>query len=465
MKRTICGIALGTAALSTALLLSSCGRTTINASDYVTINIDGFEEHGTAYAKVDVEKMMLENPSAFETKDGGSSLLGALSLEVYLEESLKGELDKKDNLKNGDTVTFKWDDIDTKALEKNYPVKFKLKDKKIKIEDLEEAKDLNVFDYVDVKFSGFDGKGTALIEYKDGMPVSNIRVILDNETATLSNGDKVTLKFSDDDNIVKENCLQDGYNITTFTKEITVSGLEHLKDVDLFDYLEVTFSGTSPNGTATIKQKDNSPVQYIEYTASKTDGLSNGDTVKLTLSGNYEESGVKPAVTEKEYTVEKLPYYIKELSQIPEDTMEKMKANDKDIFEAYVASNWDIPESFKKMTFLGNYFIKPKDGIDFSWSDDHWENKVYFVYKINWENDKGKGVYYWLSGYYDMIILEDGTCSFDLSQTNISYPNNNYYEIDDHGYVYGYPDLDTAFSKIITTKIDKYTYENTVKED
>lgn len=71
------------------------------------------------------------------------------------------------------------------------------------------------------------------------------------------------------------------------------------------------------------------------------------------------------------------------------------------------------------------------------------------------------------------MLLEDGTCSVNLSNSNI--PNNTFkveykytdknwgWENNGNYYFYGYKDLDSMFSDCVTTKIESYIYENTVK--
>lgn len=453
-SRMIGSILCGAAA---AVMLTACGRVDINAADYVTFDFEGYDSFGTASARVDFDKMMSDNPEAFGLEDDNE--LDKAAVEMRLEETLKGELDKKDSLKNGDTVTFKWDDINTEKLEKNYKVKFIFDDKSGKVEGLSAAEDYDPFGSVTLKYSGFDGKGSAYIDnYGDGL----VSVKLDDSAnGTLKNGDKVKVKVNGSADELKESLLRSGKNLTATEKEYTVDGLEAYKDVDLFDYLSVTYTGTSPNGKAEIKQTDGSPVSYINYNADKTSGLANGDVIKLTIEGDYESSGIKVAATEKEYTVEGLPYYISALEELPADVSEKMQKNDRDIFEARVASNWGEKEKFKDMKLVGNYFIKPKEGVDVSWGTVN--NRVYFVYEISASNDKdGNFKYYWASSYYDIVILADGTCSFDLTQASYTSTVNNNYKPGDRYYYNGFGDLDSLFSKLITANIDKYEYENTV---
>ena len=474
-KSLLSGIVCGAVVLSSAVMLSGCGRAKINASDYVTIKFSGYDNFGTASASIDRYQMMTDNPEAFGLDKGNE--LDELKAAAQLEESIDGKLDKTSELKNGDTVTFSWKNSNIETLEKNYKVKFTFDEKTATVEGLEAAKDYDPFENLDVKFKGFDGSGTLQNAYYnvDG----GVAIELDTtKNGSLKNGDTVKAYIKGDSASIKKNLLTEGKNLTKTEGEFTVSGLEPIKEVDLFEYLTTNYEGTSPRASMTITQKEGAPVKRLNYEVSKSKGISNGDTIKITITDDYSKEGIKPTSTEKEYVVEGLPYYIDTISQLPEDVSKKMQNNNKDIFEAYVANDWKDPKTFKKMTMIGNYFIKPKEGINFEWGDVN--NRVYFIYKIS-ANDGGDPLdYYWVIAYSDIIILDDGTCSFDLNEPTLTTYSPQYsldlkrwktvgyryvfdYPIGEH-YVYGYKDIDSMFNDIITTKIDKYTYESTVKD-
>lgn len=245
---------------------------------------------------------------------------------------------------------------------------------------------------------------------------------------------------------------------------------------DPFENVKVTFEGIAPYGSVSISE-GKSDVSNLEYIADVWDGLSNGDKITVTVESPNDDDildycmgyGKIPSATEKEYTVEGLAGYVMSLDEIPQDVLDKMDAQAKDMFNAYVAQDWTDAESLKSVKLIGNYFVYPKD----SSMNVYTNNYLYFIYKITAKNadDDGKEFsYYYYSYYTDIMTLEDGTCSFDLSDVHVpegssffgttsgeAFSTGNYY-------YKGYKELDSLFNKQITSKIGEYSYESTVED-
>lgn len=284
----------------------------------------------------------------------------------------------------------------------------------------------------------------------------------------LSNGDKV--KFTWDDIDTKKFKEKYSIKLKFSDEEFVVSGLEEAEEFNPFDYIKVTYEGFAPYGKLNISKEGNMPVS-VSYEADKADHLGNGDKVLIKAVGydDFEEyclsRGYIPTATEQEFTVSGLASYAGSLGDIPTDAFDKMDAHAQDTLNAYVAKNWAKSETFKGMKLIGNYFLTPKDP---SISTDTY-NYIYYIYKVTATNvdTETDFDYYFYARYDSIILLEDGTCSFDLS--SIDYPQSGWFTSYDTfkvgGYVYaGYEDIDTLFNKLVTSKIDKYSYETTVDE-
>lgn len=133
-----------------------------------------------------------------------------------------------------------------------------------------------------------------------------------------------------------------------------------------------------------------------------------------------------------------------------------------DLLKAYIAKTED--EGYlSEIELLGNYMLTPKDPSIYVSK----KNYIYYIYKVSF-ND---GLYYYHYTYYtDVMLLEDGTCSFDLSSATV--PQGSVFFGVSSGEVYwatdkihfaGYGDLDSLFNKQVTSKIGEYNYESTVK--
>lgn len=370
---------------SFALLLAGCGRKDINVSDYISLECTGYDTVGTAAYTLDIEKMIEENPEAFDLEDGTKDRAYD-SVYNRLSEALTGELDKTDNLSNGDTVTFEWDDIDIEELEEIFPV---------------------------------------------------------------------TLIVSD--------------------KTLTVKGLEEAEMFDPFEYVTVTYDGIAPNGRANIAvDYDNIPVTELSFDSDTSSGLSNGDKITVTVSSYYDdintyclEYGMLPTNLEMEYTVDGLSKYASELSEIPQDVMDKLDEHALDSFNAYVAKKWADSESLEGIKLIGNYLLTPKDPSIYTSN----QNIIYFIYEVTAKNPESEDsfTYYYYTYYTDIMILDDGTCSFDLGTMTVPSGSMFFGSVSGEAfakgdYFYtGYEDLDSLFNKQVTAKIDSYNYESTVE--
>ncbi len=282
----------------------------------------------------------------------------------------------------------------------------------------------------------------------------------------LSNGDVVTLKWDCEDSKADKffNCKLDYSDVA-----YTVSGLKEVGKFNPFDHVTVSFSGTSPNGSAKIVANNDKPeMQYIKFTSNKSGGLKVGDKVTVTasISGStdsfIQQFGEVLGKTEETYTVDGLARYISDISEIPKDTYDKMDKQLQDYFNSYAAKNW-VSGASAQLSLVGNYFLTLKEGM--SGSPNNYE---YFVYKVTMNDGF---TYYWYGYFKDAMLLADGTCTVDLSGYTASTSSStwgitsgDYLATDDSHYVAGFADLDTLFNRQIVSKIDKYEYKSTIQQ-
>ncbi|EOI6050993.1 hypothetical protein ACMUWL_002592 [Enterococcus faecalis] len=177
------------------------------------------------------------------------------------------------------------------------------------------GKDLS--NYVDVKFSGINTKGTATFsldsekmlkdtlnyDVNKGMPtekqqeeISNMdnayTIKLDKED-NLKNGDKVKVTVTVDKEKTKK--------IKSGEKTVEVKGLEEPKKLtnsDVEKHLVVNFNGVSGRGQAKIDNTFDSPLDTVKFTIENDGKLKNGDKAKVLLSKESEnqliQSGYLP---------------------------------------------------------------------------------------------------------------------------------------------------------------------------
>ena len=108
-----------------------------------------------------------------------------------------------------------------------------------------------------------------------------------------------------------------------------------VEEVDPFEGLNVTFSGTSPNAYISWDYDGNLPfITKSSFTADKYNGLTNGDTVTISLNYSEDEAGQQwysCSSTEKTYTCE-----VGESQTAPEDDEE---------FEEISSEDYILPQS------------------------------------------------------------------------------------------------------------------------
>ncbi len=279
----------------------------------------------------------------------------------------------------------------------------------------------------------------------------------------LSNGDTVKFTWNSDGikNIEKE------YNIklNLDTVEVNVSDLQEIIDFNPFDHIKLQYSGIAPNANVMIDNSELADmdipknVSFIDFEVTPNSGLSIGDTIKVTIDEEryntclYE--GYRLTETEKEYTVEALDGYLIDLDQLPADAKEKMEKNGQDVLQAEIASYWDTPSDLESISLLGNYLLTPKEIVN--------GNILVFVYEIKTKDFS----YYSYVKYRDVMLLADGTCSFNLTATekpNGSVGFGTWGTVFEHNNLYyiGYADLDSLFNEAVTQMIDVYKYQSTV---
>ena len=356
---------------------------------------------------------------------------------------------------------------------------------------------VNLDKYVTITTEGYDSMGVASYEFdsdafekdysakikpsKNNKEISGIELLsgensaellLDfcvseklDKTSELSNGDVITLKWDCEDAMAEEN-----FNSKLVYSDITytVDNLEEVGKFNPFDYVEVSFSGIAPNGEVSITPNYDQPeMQYISFKADNESGLNVGDTVSVTASINgdvesfVEKFGSVLGKTEETYTVAGLSKYVKDISELSQDTYDKMDKQLQDDLTATFAS-WEN-EYLRGMDLIGTYTVSLKEGMT---ADTN--NYIYFVYKITAENDESNGEfnYYWFGCYKDVCVNEDGTDSVDLSDYTIAESDSNVkFKIDEQTkYVYyGNTDLDALYNYLVVSKIDQYEYTQTVK--
>lgn len=205
-------------------LLSVLIKPKLNLNDYISVEFDGYDTIGTAYAAFDYD-------SFYNTLGRNQEELG----DDFLADCIHWSLDKDTKLSNGDTVTLTWDCDDEKAL-KEYGYKLVYENKEVKANGLSEAEIFDPFEGVTVSFDGIAPQGNARMETRPSSHATEyLRYSFDRETG-LSNGDEVTLTVTSDyGDPVETTIRNNGMIPSPLSKTFKVEGLSSyvtsLKDI------------------------------------------------------------------------------------------------------------------------------------------------------------------------------------------------------------------------------------------
>jgi len=277
----------------------------------------------------------------------------------------------------------------------------------------------------------------------------------------LSNGDKITVTITWDNDIAKEN----GLKFSGESKEIEVTGLKKSTSIDLFADVHMEYSETSPNAVATVRNASNDAfIKNTRYSIDNSNALANGDTITVTASfDEYEalEKGYIPKEITKTYTVENVDEYIKSFDQITAETYEKMSSHATDIIESEMTDKYDAAQllhpsegifgyeldelSVESIVLKENIFFLLKEGFNASSSMPN--NSMFMVYEIHAKDERiPEGFVTYVPIYFKNFILSpDGIVDVIVTDAYLSTSNSQEY--------------DNLYRDIVTSNKAEYEFE------
>jgi hypothetical protein len=325
-----------------------------------------------------------------------------------------------------------------------------------------------------IKFKKKDERRKFIKEYSLKSSISDAKLLIStcvklelDEDSNLSNGDTVNVKFDCDEELAEEYF---GVEFSYSDVEYTVENLKKVDKFNPFDYIKVTFTGTSPNGSVSIetdKAKKREELQYFTFNPNKIEGIKIGDTIKVIAECDInddefiEKFGSIIEKTENEYKCDNIDRYVTKADEISEKAMNELIAEGNSILNEDAASGLSETEKLINVAYVGNYFLSAKAGIS-NWS----ENYLYLVYKIQVSNSKYAQLdYYDYVRYEDIKLLADGNFSLDLSNYQTARTRLEHFYPEEGGYFYyGYQDLSSFTNDCITSKADNYEYTTSITQ-
>lgn len=282
-------------------------------------------------------------------------------------------------------------------------------------------KKIDVIETVTLKYSGANGFGTAETENAynwetkafESMGIKEINSFSDLETGlrietavsyeiypkeNLSNGDEVTVKAVYDNEAVKEY----GIKFIGEEKKFIVEGLQDVKYIDLFEYIEIEFQGISPYVTARIVDTSDQPdsIVRVSYTIDKNTDIMVSDIITVTAQYDKEKllaSGYMAKSDTKEFQVSGVAKYISAFEEIDQAAWGYMETECENLLEAKVATDDNYynllskAASNDKDSELFNYYLSAYNALKWGTNAEplKYEKPVYelkYLYLYNIKN-------------------------------------------------------------------------------
>ena len=213
------------------------------------------------------------------------------------------------------------------------------------------------------------------------------------KTEGISNGDTIEATLTYDEQLADELHIK----IRNNKLSLQVKGLKDGTKIDVFEDLQVTFTGIAPKGEIEIiNNSANDFVSDIYFSADKTSGLSNGDVV--TITANYDKYQAQEElliVTQdtKEFTVEGLGEYLTSVEQITDEVRAALDNKAKEAVNASLAESWSTYyEKFSDKYYYSTNKISVSDPVISTQSllvgkdpeEYYWDgyNRLIYIYQV-----------------------------------------------------------------------------------
>ena len=300
------------------------------------------------------------------------------------------------------------------------------------------------------------------------------------KTKGLSNGDVVTYTWDDNSDEAEEAF---GVKVKYTDITYTVSGLASVNTFDAFDGVDVEFSGISPDGRATVNSLPTAAeAQGLYYTLDENSGLSNGDTVTLTVHSNRDDFsdcidkyGAMPQATEKTFTVEGLNEYVTSADTLSDSVLVSLQNQAEDVFKSYAAQRFSNGQTFKGMTYLGNYILTPKNKD--SWGD---KDRIVLAYQVTVHHDYTSELnttydaddsFFWYITFNNVSKDADGNIAsglndYDTPTTFVKIESGvqkySFSSSTETWEYYGYASLDSLYNAAVNQYVENYNHQDNV---
>ena len=288
------------------------------------------------------------------------------------------------------------------------------------------------------------------------------------EESQLENGEHVSLSCKED-----LSWIEKSYNVKLLweDKDLVVKGLYERTAVNPFDFLEVQFTGNSPQMRVELSLKDAPAwMELGDVNVSKREGLASGDKIKITfyqeLMRKVEKEHIYFLETEKEYEVPKANAYWTSGKDIPGDTLRLLQEAFMDSLRKEMIGGTAeeyIDLSGISVQYLGNYFLSRKEDAPVLG-----HNRLFLLFEIHaplkLKDGSLQNIQYFNGiEYQDLLMDQDGKALVkpdDGIGKGVVHPIAFPLGEDDSLYLYGYKDYAEFYKQEIFPLLTDYRGED-----
>lgn len=335
--------------------------------------------------------------------------------------------------------------------------------------------------FVEVSVQGINGRATANVEFdmvaleeiltfnKENIQPAEVLDIISLEESIkceldisegLSNGDIIKVSIVWDEEAA-EDC---GIVLTGNEMVVEVSGLDNGVVLDVFENIEIVYSGTAPEIEAEVNLvSTDTSFRGISYSISPDRNISNGDVLTVVAEADWdslEQRGYIVSETERQITVEGQDEYVQTYNDIDEKLLSEMNACAMThITEVLTSSDYGYrshmyPNEIRPFLDKGEvveikqdsaYYFMLKEGQDKYWGQS--TNKIFFVYEVTAvDNDSPNGkITYFVICFQEIIKQNTGGCMVETLEVEYVYDTYNTKE--------------EVYEDIVTENIEEYKFE------
>ncbi len=218
---------------------------TININDYISIDIEGYNSAAEANLQIDYQKLskdyglLLQKNYEYDLKNTSKYLQKIQNLfldksqtiddrigQDFFDDIIKYEFNKSNHLSNGDQIELKLIADEEKAKEK-WQVQLQYKDLEQTVENLLEADVIDVFEQIDVVFSGYNGQGIVEYTKKTNYNLPEDIIFTYSPEQNLKNDDVIEVTVESKNGDINQSLLSNlGVKLAYENKTFVVEGLE-----------------------------------------------------------------------------------------------------------------------------------------------------------------------------------------------------------------------------------------------